>query len=79
MFKAGVLAGDELLVSDEGVPQGRICSPILANIYAHYVLDTWFHEVVKKHCRVGLNSSAMLTMPSYVAVGMMTQSGSGWQ
>ena len=51
MFKAGVLAGDELLVSDEGVPQGSICSPILANIYAHYVLDTWFHEVVKKHCR----------------------------
>ena len=51
MFKAGMLSGDELLVTDEGVPQGSICSPILANIYAHYVIDLWLHEVVKKHCR----------------------------
>jgi len=51
MFKAGVLSGNELTVSDEGVPQGSICSPILANIYAHYVIDVWIKEVVKKHCR----------------------------
>lgn len=51
MFKAGMLSGDELLVTDEGVPRGSICSPILANIYAHCVIDSWFHEVVKKHCR----------------------------
>ena len=31
MFKAGVLSEGELVVSDEGLPQGSICSPVLAN------------------------------------------------
>jgi retron-type reverse transcriptase len=30
--------------SNEGTPQGGIVSPILANIYLHYVLDVWFEE-----------------------------------
>jgi group II intron reverse transcriptase/maturase len=51
MFKAGVLSDGELTVSDEGVPQGSICSPILANIYAHNALDDWFNRVVKNHCK----------------------------
>ena len=50
MLKAGVLTEGELTVSAEGVPQGSICSPILANIFAHYVIDEWFQEVVKTHC-----------------------------
>lgn len=50
MFKAGVLADGELTVSAEGVAQGSVCSPILANIFAHYVIDEWFEETVKKHC-----------------------------
>jgi len=50
MLKAGVLSAGELTVSDEGVPQGSVCSPILANIFAHYVLDEWFEDVVKQHC-----------------------------
>ena len=50
MFKAGILRNNELSVSEEGVPQGSMCSPILSNIYAHYVLDDWVEKVVKKHC-----------------------------
>lgn len=50
MFKAGVMADGDLTVSEEGVPQGSSCSPVLANIFAHYVLDTWFETVVKVHC-----------------------------
>jgi group II intron reverse transcriptase/maturase len=50
MLKAGVLSEGELTVSDEGVPQGSICSPILSNIFAHYVIDEWFEDVVKEHC-----------------------------
>jgi len=50
MFKAGVLAKNELTVGEEGVPQGSCCSPVFANIFAHYVIDEWFENTVKKHC-----------------------------
>lgn len=50
MFKAGVLANGELSISEEGVPQGSLCSPILANIFAHQVIDQWFEKSVKTHC-----------------------------
>ena len=50
MFKAGVLVAGELTVSEEGVPQGSCCSPILANIFAHHVIDSWFEAVVRRHC-----------------------------
>ena len=51
MFRAGVLCDGELRISDEGVPQGSISSPVLANIMAHYVIDQWFEETVKPRCR----------------------------
>jgi len=51
MFKAGILAEGELTVSDEGLPQGSICSPVLANVFAHYDIDTWFEDMVKRHCK----------------------------
>lgn len=50
MFKAGILSKDELKVTEEGVPQGSNCSPVLANIFAHYVIDTWIEEMVKPNC-----------------------------
>lgn len=51
MFKAGILSKGELRVSEEGVVQGSCASPAFANIFAHYVLDEWIEEVVKKHCK----------------------------
>ena len=50
MFKSGVLADGDLRKSDEGVPQGSICSPVLANIFAHRVIDQWVKEMVKPNC-----------------------------
>ncbi len=51
MFKAGILSDGELKITEEGVPQGSVCSPIMSNIYAHYVLDTWIEENVQPNCR----------------------------
>jgi len=50
MFKAGVLVDGELTVSDEGVPQGSGCSPIIANIFAHEVIHEWMEKMVKPNC-----------------------------
>lgn len=50
MFKAGVLSDKDLIMSDEGVPQGSICSPVLANVFAHYALDMWIVDMVIPAC-----------------------------
>lgn len=41
-LNAGVLEGSELSYAGEGTPQGGVISPLLANIYLHEVLDSWF-------------------------------------
>lgn len=51
MLKSGVLTNGELNISQEGAIQGSIVSPILANTLAHYVIDKWFEEVAKVHCK----------------------------
>ena len=50
MFKAGVLTQGELSTSEHGVAQGSLCSPVLANIFAHYVIDQWVEKDVKPRC-----------------------------
>lgn len=50
-IKSGIMENGKYLESDKGTPQGGLISPILANIYLHYVLDLWFEKVVKKECR----------------------------
>ncbi len=51
-LKAGILDIDgQVLHPVTGTPQGGIVSPILANVYLHYVLDVWFEEGVKAHCK----------------------------
>jgi RNA-directed DNA polymerase len=51
MFKAGVLSNGDLKMSDEGVPQGSTCSPVLANVFAHYAIDLWIEEMAKPNCK----------------------------
>jgi group II intron reverse transcriptase/maturase len=46
-LNAGVLEDEDLTYPEAGTPQGGVISPLLANIYLHYVLDVWFEEVVK--------------------------------
>lgn len=48
---AGVMEGTERKESDKGTPQGGQISPVLANVYLHYVLDLWFDKVIRKQCR----------------------------
>ena len=49
-LKAGIMEKGKYLESTEGAPQGGGASPILANVYLHYVLDNWFDVIVKRQC-----------------------------
>jgi group II intron reverse transcriptase/maturase len=50
-LRAGVMEEGKYIETDKGTPQGGLASPILANIYLHYILDLWFEKVVKKGLR----------------------------
>ena len=43
-LNAGVMEDGEWKDDMRGTPQGAVISPVLANIYLHYVLDLWFHK-----------------------------------
>jgi group II intron reverse transcriptase/maturase len=44
---AGVLEAGQIGYPEDGTPQGGVISPLLANIYLHYVLDCWYVESVR--------------------------------
>lgn len=50
-LKAGVMEAGKLHQTNEGTPQGGIVSPILANVYLHYVLDLWFERKEKRQLK----------------------------
>jgi len=50
-LKAGVLEQGAVHYPDGGTPQGGVISPLLANIYLHRVLDTWFESMAKPKLR----------------------------
>jgi group II intron reverse transcriptase/maturase len=50
-LKAGVLEEGEWSETERGTPQGAVLSPLLANIYLHYVFDLWVNAWRKKHAR----------------------------
>ena len=50
-LKAGIMEEAKHIRSDIGAAQGGSISPVIANVYLHYVLDLWFNKVIKKTSR----------------------------
>lgn len=50
-LRAGVLEGGHRTVPDSGSPQGGVISPLLSNVFLHYVLDVWFEREVRPRLR----------------------------
>ena len=50
-LKGGYMEDGKKHKTDYGTPQGGVISPILANVYLHYVLDLWFEKRVRKQCK----------------------------
>jgi RNA-directed DNA polymerase len=52
-LSAGVLEKGILTIPDDGTPQGGVISPLMANIFLHYVLDEWFEKEVRPRLKGG--------------------------
>jgi len=48
MLKAGIMEDGLVKASEVGTPQGSILSPLLSNVYLHYVLDLWFSHRIRR-------------------------------
>jgi RNA-directed DNA polymerase len=51
MLKAGIMEDGLVQSAEMGTPQGSILSPLLSNVYLHYVLDLWFQRRIRRQCR----------------------------
>ncbi len=51
MLKSGIMEDGLVQATEEGTPQGSMVSPLLSNIYLHYVLDLWFSKRVRRQSR----------------------------
>lgn len=51
MLEAGIMEENQFQRKESGSPQGNGASPIIANVYLHYVLDMWFARIIAKHSK----------------------------
>ncbi len=51
MLKSGIMEDGLVKAGERGTPQGSILSPLLSNVYLHYVLDLWFRHRVKRQAQ----------------------------
>jgi len=50
-LKVGVMEDGEVRPGEVGTPQGAVISPLLANIYLHYVFDLWAQQWRRRHAQ----------------------------
>lgn len=50
-LKGGYMEEGKKCKTESGTPQGGVISPILANVYLHYVLDLWFEKKIRRQCK----------------------------
>lgn len=51
LMTAPIIEGGRYIENTCGCPQGSIISPIMANIFLHYVMDEWFESIKRSHLR----------------------------
>lgn len=77
-LKAGVLEAGSIHYPEHGSPQGGVISPILANVYLHYVLDEWWETQVKprlinRTCLIRFADDAVLLMRNGTDAGRVME------
>jgi group II intron reverse transcriptase/maturase len=50
-LNAGIIEGTDWSDTGKGTPQGAVLSPLLANVFLHYVFDLWIHQWRRRHAR----------------------------
>ena len=50
-LNAGAMKDGVVIYAEEGTPQGGPISPVLSNVYLHFLLDLWFEKKIKPACR----------------------------
>ncbi len=50
-LNAGIIEGTDWSDTGKGTPQGAVLSPLLANVFLHYVFDLWIHQWRTRHCK----------------------------